>query len=87
MANKLIRVNDMLGSALNISLPSFQKNIDGGCTMSNEDWQTVIQVRILRELEKLNRLLACPNFIGIPQTLRAIKKNTTKPRKRKVKVK
>jgi len=37
------------------------------------------------ELQTLNRLLACPNFIGIPQTLRKIAKNTTKPRKRKVK--
>ncbi len=85
MAEK--RVNDMLASALNISLPSYKKNSSGGCTMSNDDWQMVIQVRTLRELEKLNRLLACPNFIGIPQTLREIKKNTTKRPKRKAKVK
>ncbi len=85
MANKKFRVNDFLDSALNVSLPSCVKNFDGGHTMSNEDWQMVIQVRTLRELEKLNRLLACPNFIGIPKTLRKIAKNTTKPRKRKVK--
>ncbi len=85
MADKLTRVNDMVGNALNISLPSFQKNANGGCNMSHEDWQTIIQVRMLRELEKFNRLLACPNFVSIPQTLRSIKKNTTKPRKRKVK--
>lgn len=79
------RVNDMLASTLNISLPSWRKSLGGGCSMSKADWQMVIQIRILRELEELNRLLACPNFTGIPQTLRAIKKNTTKPRKRKTK--
>lgn len=36
------------------------------------------------ELRDLNRLLTCKNFTGIPETLRAIKKNTkakaTEPR-------
>lgn len=30
------------------------------------------------ELQTLNKLLACRNFTGIPATLRAIKRNTTK---------
>lgn len=38
------------------------------------------------ELQKLNRLLHCHNFIDIPHKLERIKKNTVKPRKkRKVK--
>lgn len=35
------------------------------------------------ELKRLNALLHCLNFVSIPQTLRKIAKNTTKPRKRK----
>jgi len=35
------------------------------------------------ELQTLNRLLACPNFTQIPTTLRAIRKNTTKARRKK----
>lgn len=35
------------------------------------------------QLVKLNELLACSSFVGIPRTLRAIAKNTSKPAKRK----
>jgi len=36
------------------------------------------------ELRKLNALLACPNFIVIPQKLARIARNTAKPRKRAI---
>lgn len=51
-------------------------------------WEHVpiaVLMDIRDELQKLNALLHCHNFVGIPQTLRAIKKNTTKTRKRKPK--
>lgn len=37
---------------------------------------TAILLDIRDELQTLNRLLACPNFIGIPATLRKIRTNT-----------
>lgn len=36
------------------------------------------------ELQRLNNLLHCSNFVGIPKTLRSIQRNTTK-RKRATK--
>jgi len=62
------------------------------------DWQTgdnnsyeAVTLEVLmdvrRELKRLNELLYCPNFVGIPQDLREIKRNTKKPAKRKPKVK
>lgn len=51
-----------------------------------ETWERVAIAAlydIRDELKTLNRLLACPNFVGIPETLRQIKRNTTKPRKKK----
>jgi hypothetical protein len=39
---------------------------------------------IRAELRQLNRLLNCPNAVGIPRTLRAIQTNTTNlPKRRK----
>ena len=35
------------------------------------------------ELQRLNRLLSCPNFTAIPTTLRSIRRNTAKPREKK----
>lgn len=34
------------------------------------------------ELKTLNRVFACQNFLDVPALLRAIKKNTTKKRRR-----
>ena len=34
------------------------------------------------ELQRLNAAIYCPNFIGIPRTLRAIQKNTAKRRRK-----
>jgi hypothetical protein len=46
---------------------------------------TAILMDIRDELQQLNRLLACPNFIGIPRTLRAIDRKLAKKRKPKAK--
>jgi hypothetical protein len=46
--------------------------------------QIILLQQIRDELATLNQLLACPNFTGIPGTLRRIAQNTTKrPRVRK----
>ena len=48
-------------------------------------WERVsiaVLMDIRRELRRLNALLACPNFTGIPRTLTAIKRNTAKRRKK-----
>ena len=37
------------------------------------------------ELKELNRLFRCDNFLRIPREIERIRKNTTKPKKRKVK--
>lgn len=50
-------------------------------------WETVgveVLMDIRRELKRLNALLACPNFVGIPETLRGIRRNTAKPKRRPV---
>jgi hypothetical protein len=53
-------------------------------------WERVgiaVLMDIRDELQTLNRLLACPNFLGIPHTLTRIARNTTKKkakRRRKV---
>jgi hypothetical protein len=91
MADRKVRVNDLHNSDFNISLKGAARRPDGGHFMGTEQWQLVLQVRILRELEKLNALLACPNFTGMPQTLRDIKRHTgrlpaiARPRKRNAK--
>lgn len=60
----------------------------------HQDWNlptpigtwTNVQVALLMdirdELQRLNRLLNCPNFLSIPTSLRAIRKNTTKPQRK-----
>lgn len=58
--------------------------VAGGISYYSDDQVTqAILMDIRRELKKLNSLLGCRNFTEIPTTLRAIRRNTTKPRKRK----
>lgn len=58
---------------------------------SHEAAQLAVLQDIRDEMQQLNRLLACPNFIGIPKTLRDIKRavnripTVARPRKPKVK--
>lgn len=52
------------------------------------EWDQVIVAILMDlrdELQKLNNLLGCSNFIQIPHTLAAIKRNTTKKRKKRAK--
>jgi hypothetical protein len=59
--------------------------------VANEDgtlptWERIgiaVLMDIRRELQRLNALLSCPNFTGIPTTLQAIYRNTAKPRARR----
>jgi hypothetical protein len=51
-----------------------------------DTWDQVhaaILMDIRDELQELNHLLRCPNFIAIPRKLDAIRKNTAKPREEK----
>lgn len=90
MSDKKLRAHDLWDGELNISLSGARVD-NGSKTASIEQWQYVLQLRILEELKTLNRLLACPNFIGIPKTLREIMRATNRiptiarPRKPKVK--
>ena len=49
------------------------------------DTVAVLQVcmDIRDELVKLNALLHCPNFTGMPAVLRQVRANTSKPKRRK----
>ena len=60
------------------------QNDDG--LYSDDSVTRAILLDIRRELRTLNQLLHCPNFVGIPATLRGIAKNT-EPRERAKKVK
>lgn len=49
-------------------------------------WEKVgiaVMMDIRDELQTLNRLLACPNFTGMPETLRQIRRNTANLPKQK----
>jgi len=62
-------------------------NLPGHDTDKSVTNDIVIQALLMDirdELRRLNDLLHCRNFTGIPLTLHAIKRNTTK-KKRKVK--
>lgn len=52
-------------------------------TVGTDDMSLAVLMDIRDELQTLNRLLACPNFVGIPATLRRIDRNTAKPRKKR----
>lgn len=51
--------------------------------MTWEGVHTALLMDIRDELKQLNGLLGCPNFVEIPRTLRAIRRNTAKPRGKK----
>lgn len=50
-----------------------------------EQASLAVLMDIRGELQNLNRLLHCANFLGIPHKLDQIRRNTAKPRKRKAK--
>jgi hypothetical protein len=55
---------------------SLWKSDDG--KYSNEQVQHALLMDIRSELYKLNNLLSCQNFLGIPRTLKQIAKQTKK---------
>lgn len=60
-------------------------NTDGTITWERVDTALLMDIR--DELQTLNRIFQCQNFLEIPRVLRAIRRNTAKPRKRKQKAK
>jgi len=58
-------------------------HIDEGGSSSYDGAQLAVLMDIRAELRKLNRLLHCDNFVGIPRVLRSIQRNTAKPKRRK----
>ena len=56
-------------------------NADG--TVSATEVHIAVLMDIRDELQTLNRLLGCPNFIAVPGLLLDIKGNTSKPRRKK----
>lgn len=65
------------------------RNIDFDVITSHDgSWSydaihAVLLMDIRDELKRLNRTLACPNFLGIPHTLTRIRENTAKPKRRR----
>jgi hypothetical protein len=63
---------------VNWNMPEGTPHDRGGSTHSWNSIHTSLLMDIREELQRLNKLLHCSNFIGIPSTLTAIKANTTK---------
>jgi hypothetical protein len=66
------------------SLPEGKPNASGGTTHSLESIHAALLMDIRDELKRLNALLHCSNFQDIPARLSAIRRNTAKPRKRRL---
>ena len=64
----------------NWSLPTSD---DGKTIATWEAARLAVLMDIRDELQDLNRLLRCPNFLSIPAKLKQISRNTAKPRKAK----
>ena len=56
------------------------RDADGSITWERAGIAVLMDIR--RELRTLNRVLACPNFLEIPRTLRTIRTNTSNLPKR-----
>lgn len=50
--------------------------VDSNGRVSWDQIKVAVLMDIRDELQTLNRLLACPNFTGIPRTLKRISSNT-----------
>lgn len=57
------------------------KSAGGGYAF--EAAQLTVLMDIRDELIRLNQLLHCPNFVEIPSILRGVRRNTTKPKRKK----
>lgn len=61
-------------------------NLDWDLPSDRVSWEqvnTALLMDIRDELKRLNKLLACPNFVAIPQKLNMIVANTAKGRRRR----
>lgn len=56
---------------------------DQGRVRTWEQAMCALLMDVRRELRDLNRLLQCDNFVSMPHVLRDIRRNTTKPKKKK----
>lgn len=56
-------------------------NVNDDGSVPQMDAHLAVLMDIRDEMQRLNRLLHCSNFIGIPRELANITKNTRKPRK------
>lgn len=52
-------------------------------TITLDQAQLAVLMDIREELQRLNRLLHCHNFIGMPATLRSISRKLAKPRRKR----
>lgn len=62
-------------------LPEGNRSPDGSMTYAWNSVHAALLMDIRAELRKLNTLLYCSKFTGIPSTLLEIKRNTTKQKK------
>jgi hypothetical protein len=60
---------------------SWKLHTDSDNVLSWESVHAAILMDIRDELQDLNRLLRCPNFIAIPRKLDRISRNTAKPKR------
>lgn len=67
----------------NWNLPEGIPNSNGGKSHTWESIHAALLMDIRDELQKLNQLLHCSNFVGIPSKLERIARNTVKPRKKR----
>lgn len=67
------------------NLPEGELNPEGGRTHSWESVHAALLMDLRDELKRLNELLYCNQFVGIPRTLNVIAKNTRKRRSKNVK--
>jgi hypothetical protein len=70
----------------NWNLPEPTPSTDG--SWKHYSWESInaaLLMDLRDELQRLNQLLQCPAFVGIPERLREIARNTT-PKKRSKKV-
>lgn len=67
------------------TLPEGTRQPDGSRIHGWDALHAAILMDIRDELKRLNALLYCTNFLDIPLHLRMIRRNTTKPKKRKPK--
>jgi hypothetical protein len=62
---------------------NWQPGTDKGAAETWQHVQVAVLMDIRDELKRLNLLLYCTNFTGIPQVLRKVEKNTRKKRRAK----